>query len=386
MVDGAWRFIADRNSYADFSVSVSPAIERAVVRGEVPPTVCLNIFDCDSITIGVNEDPEQVLDIDFCRARGIDFRRRVNGGGAIYAGTGSAFLIYYVPTSDAGVPESTAEAFPRILEHLARTFRDLYGIAAEYRPLNDVQVEGRKLVPTSLKIEDGVMTFRIVINVKEIDTHIAAGAMPMPPEKVQDKALKDLQSRFTCLEREVGRALAEDELIALARTAAARAFHDPPMYDGSLTAVEAAYAEAFRKQYDNDAWLFGKSLNNRLSEPLQMDDTIGLGRHKALGGMIWFTLVVRNGSILHAILNGDWHPRPIESVRWIEEALTGQKAGTTDIHAALHGFLERPDVEFAGVGLDDLMEAVSRSLANQKPALGHGSIAKQGSMPSSRCL
>lgn len=40
-----WRLIVDRNSYADFSVSVSPAVERAVVEGRSPPTVYLNIFD-----------------------------------------------------------------------------------------------------------------------------------------------------------------------------------------------------------------------------------------------------------------------------------------------------------------------------------------------------
>ena len=50
-----------------------------------PPTVYLTVFDSDSVTVGVNEDPEQVLDIDFCRAEGIRFLRRVSGGGAIYA-------------------------------------------------------------------------------------------------------------------------------------------------------------------------------------------------------------------------------------------------------------------------------------------------------------
>ena len=57
-----WRLVVDRGSYADFSISVSPAVEKAVARGESPPTVFLTVFDSDSITIGVNEDPEQVLD------------------------------------------------------------------------------------------------------------------------------------------------------------------------------------------------------------------------------------------------------------------------------------------------------------------------------------
>ena len=173
MTDAPWRLIVDNNSYADFSVSVSPAVEKALVNGESPPTIYLNIFDRDSITIGVNEDPEQVLDLDFCRSNDIDFRRRVNGGGAIYTGTGSAFMVYFIPTTHPDVPETTAEAFPKILTAFAETLSKQFGFAAaEYRPLNDVQVEGRKLVPTSLKIENGVMTFRFVVNVKEMNTAV----------------------------------------------------------------------------------------------------------------------------------------------------------------------------------------------------------------------
>ena len=62
MTDNAWRLLVDKNSYADFSVSVSPAVEKAVVNGDAPPTIFLNVFDQDSITVGVNEDPEQVLE------------------------------------------------------------------------------------------------------------------------------------------------------------------------------------------------------------------------------------------------------------------------------------------------------------------------------------
>lgn len=366
MTDNTWRLIVDRNSYADFSVSVSPAVEKAVVNGEAPPTIFLNVFDLDSITVGVNEDPEQVLDLDFCRSNNIDFRRRVNGGGAIYTGTGSAFLIYYVPVSHPGVPATTAEAFPKILTALAETFRELYGFPAEYRPLNDVQVEGRKLVPTSLKIENGVMTFRIVVNVKEMDTDLAGAAMPMPPEKVRDKVLKDLQSRFTCLEREAGRELSAADLEAMARAAVAHAFGVTELEIGPLTDAERAYAEEFRTRYDNETWLYGKSERNRFDGIVRPGDTVGRGREKAVGGMLWATLLVRDGVVAHAIVNGDWHPRPIDGVAWLEEALTGVAAGEGALRDAVTAFLARDDVEFAGVESDDLMSALSKALADQQ--------------------
>lgn len=360
-----WRLVVDQGSYADFSVSVSPAVEKAVVRGDSPPTVFLNVFDSDSITIGVNEDPEQALDLDFCREHGIAFRRRVNGGGPIYAGAGSGFLIFFLPLSHPEVPETTTEAFPKLLTAMAEVFAERYGFPAEYRPLNDIQVEGRKLVPTSLKIEDGVMTLRIVINVKPIDTELAGKAMPMAPEKVRDKVLKDLTSRFTWLEREAGRPIDAEELTEFAIACAARAFGETGLVRGGLTDIERGYAEEFRAELTTDRWLFGKSERNRLAGILGPAVTIGHGREKAMGGMIWATLAVGAGVVRAAIVNGDWHPRPIDSVAWLEGALTGIEATPAALRAAVAGFLARNDVEFAGVTADDLMVALEKALADQ---------------------
>lgn len=365
MTDQPWRLIVDENSYADFSVSVSPAIERAVVEGASPPTICLNIFDSDSITIGINEDPEQALDLAFCRDAGVTFRRRPNGGGPIYAGAGSAFLIYFLPTSHPHVPETTSEAFPKILTAFAETLSARYGFPAQYRPLNDVQVEGRKLIPTSLKIENGVMTFRIVINVKPIDTEFAGKIMPMAPEKVKDKVLKDMTSRFTCLEREAGRALDAADLEEMSRAAVTHAFGVSDLVTGVVTELECAYADEFRRQYESEDWLFAKSEARRFGSLVKQGDTVGRGRAKAVGGLIWATLVLRDGLVLHAIVNGDWHPRPLGSVAWLEESLIGATADAAALRDRVEAFLANDDVEFAGVTADDLCAALDIALKSQ---------------------
>ena len=251
-------------------------------------------------------------------------------------------------------------------------FRERYGFPAEYRPLNDIQVEGRKLVPSSLKIEDGVMTLRIVVNVKPIDTALAGSAMPMPPEKVRDKALKTLDSRFTWLEREAGRSIDETELVEFAIACTARAFGESGLARGALGAAERRYADAFRAELDTERWLFGKSERIRLAGLLRPGDLLGRGREKAMGGMIRATLAVRGESVLGAIVNGDWHPRPLESIAWLEDALCGVAAEPGALRMAVEAFLARADVEFAGVGADDLMAAIDAALAELQPWNGAG--------------
>ncbi|MFD1555793.1 biotin/lipoate A/B protein ligase family protein [Paraburkholderia silviterrae] len=365
-----WRYVVGDHSYADFSTSVSPAIERAVAEGLAPPTVLLNVFNSDSITVGVNEDPNQVLDLLFCRSNNVLARRRVSSGGAIYAGSGSAFLALYLPVDLPGVPDTAAAAFPAILGHVAEALREVFGLAASYRPLNDVEIDGRKLVATSMKIESGVLTFRILLNVKAIDTAIAARAMPMAPEKVKDKKHKDLGSRYTYLEQELGRAVSATELRAWAQACVRRAFGDIALAAGELGEAERAYALQYTSELVDDAWFHEKSEATRYGAIEQTGDRVVRGREKAPAGLIWLSLLVRGGVVQRAIVNGDWHPRPLRSVAWLEDGFAGLAATREACGAHVEAFLARVDVEFAGVEPVHLLTALDKALAELTHAQG----------------
>jgi lipoate-protein ligase A len=362
MTTSDWRFVTGHASYADFSISVSPALEKAVAEGIAPPTVYVNLFSEDSITIGVTEDPEQVLDLAYCQDQAITVRKRVNSGGAIYAGKGSAFLVLVLPTALPGVPTSAAEAFPLILGHAAESLKRCFGVPAAYRPLNDVEIDGRKLMPTSIKMENGVMTCRLVCNLTSMDTEKAAKAMPMAPEKVKDKKHKDLGSRYTWLAREVGREISEQELTDWARDVVKTAFGDVVLNNGTLSAQEQAYANQFRQDLTSQDWLFEKSEKTRYGSLTQPGDQIVRGREKAPAGLLWFSALVRQDKIVKAILNGDFHPRPVQSVQWLEDALAGIEATPAACEAVYRQFLARPDVELAGVDVAHLMAATAKAL------------------------
>lgn len=358
-----WRFVHGAHSYADFSISVSPAVERAVAEASVPPTVYLNVFNEDSITVGVNEDPEQVLDLPFCRSNNVLTRRRVSSGGAIYAGRGSVFLALYLPTGLPGVPDTSAKAFPTVLGHVADALREVFGLAASYRPLNDVEIDGRKIVATSLKIEDGVLTFRILLNVKAIDTAIAARAMPMAPEKVKDKKHKDLGSRYTYLEQELGREVQAEELSRWAKDCVRRCFGDVALEEGTLGAQEAQYARQSARELNDESWFHEKSEATRYGPLLRAGDHVVRGREKAPAGLIWLSLLVRDGMVQRAIVNGDWHPRPLRSVAWLEDGFAGLAATREACGAHIEAFLARTDVEYAGVEPAHFLTALDKALA-----------------------
>ena len=350
-----WHFMHSTDTYPDFSLATLPAME-ALVRAGQAPIVALNVFGLDGITIGFNEDPNQILNLPLCRELGIAFRRRVNGGGTIYAAAGSCVIAFALPSDLPGLPQTATQAFETVLPVVAAVTEQRFGIAARWRPMNDVEVEGRKLMPTSVKIENGVLTFRIMINVKAIDTTIAGQLMPMPPEKVRDKVHKDIASRFTCLEAELGRVVHGDELAGLARDIAAALFPDVGLSDAVAPAV------VYPPEMASDTWDFARSEDALFGPWRQPGDHIGRGREKAPGGMIWAALLIRDGHIVRAIVNGDYPARPANAPDLLESMLVGVAADAQSVRQVVETFQADSSRELAGVSTDALMVAFGKAL------------------------
>jgi lipoate-protein ligase A len=352
------RFIRSEHTYADFSTSLSPAVERAMEEGHSESTALLDIFRGGSFTIGVFEDPEKSLDLDYCRNEGIVVRRRLNPGGTIWGPEGSALLAFYLSTRLPWVPFNTIkDAFSVTLRGLEASVRGRFGIEAAYRPLNDVEVDGRKLIATSARLEKNVLTMRLVINVAPTDPAIMRTAIRMAPEKVQDKKIKDVGARFTCLEKELGRKVLPEELEALTRDTVERVFGpDVDLVPAELTETERGYAAEYQNRYTSDAWFYENSEKMRFRD-MPVATIRSEGRHKAPAGLIRVTLLIRGNRIHDLIITGDFHPTPYEALRDMEKVMRGKECRSEVIEKEMSKIFERPEVEIPGTVVKDFTQA-----------------------------
>jgi len=362
------RFIKTKYTYADFSTSVSPAYERALEERQAVGTVVLNVFVGGSFTIGVFEDPEKSMDLDYCRRKGIVVRRRLNPGGAIWGPEGGALLVFYLDTRFPWVPmKSVKEAFERTLSHLAGAVRDLFEIDARYRPLNDVEVEGRKLIATSARLEEDILTMRLLINVVYTDPDIIKDAIRTPVEKFQDKKIKDPGARFTCLETEVGRSVGTPDLEALARKTLEGLFGEKvSLLPGDLSGPEKRYAAEYQEKYTSDSWFYGNSERMRFKDVPQGVVMVE-GRHKAPAGLIRVTLLVRGGSIHDLIITGDFHPSPYRVLKDMEEIVRGKPCRVEAVEEEIARIFDRPEVERAGTEVGDFSAAFYKAFRVLEP-------------------
>lgn len=357
------RFLRMCIPYAEFSTTVSPAIERSVEERKAPSTMVLDFFPEDSITVGYLEDPQKCLDLDFCREAGILVRRRRNTGGAILGGRGSAFLVLCLDTREGWVPmKSLEEGFTRSLTAMAEAMVSTWGLEARWRPLNDVEVHGRKIVASSARLEEDILTLRLVVNVCPVDCGMLSRAMRIPPEKIKDKAVKSPAQRVSSLEQELGRKLEEQELLRLVRTAVARMLgEDVELVEEGLSAVEERYAREARRLMCSEQWFWGRSEAWR-QRGVPSGATRLEGIHKAPAGLVRATLWVKDKTVLEALVTGDFHAKPLDVVEKLEAFLKGGEAQMESLAPRVRGVLLTPGVELPGMDLDDILEALRRAL------------------------
>ncbi|MCP4574781.1 MAG: lipoate--protein ligase family protein [Deltaproteobacteria bacterium] len=354
------RLIKTEFTYADFSTSVSPAVELALEEREAHSAVVLNIFRGGSFTSGVLDDPEKALDLEYCRKEQIVVRRRQNGGGAIYGPDGGVFIVLYLDTRLSWVPVKTVEeAFRVVLNALAETINELFGVAAVYRPVNDIEVEGRKLIPTSARLEKDILTMRLLVNVVPTDPNILKNAIITPPEKIQDKKIKDPGARFTCLENETGRKISPSELEALAAKTVKKIFgNNLQLISAEPSELEKKYAAEYQRKYTSDEWFYANSEHVRFKK-MPSKAVKSEGRHKAPAGLIRVTLLTLNHLMHDLIITGDFHPSPSSVLKDMEDVLRGKPCTLNVVENEIKKILGRSDVEIAGTTVKDFLGAFS---------------------------
>lgn len=365
------RFLRTEYPYAEFSTVVSPAVERAVEEREAPSTAILNFFPQDSITLGYFEDPEKCLNLEYCRLRGIQVRRRRNTGGSILGGKGSAFLILCLDTLQEWMCMHTLEeGFRCSLTATAEAMRELWGLDATWRPLNDVEAGGRKLVASSARLEKGVLTLRLVINAARVDPSILKNAMKTPPEKMKDKKVQDPAQRVSSLQQELGRAVGKEEMMALARRSICKMLGcDMLLVSGELNDREKQYAKEFQKILSSEEWFWGRS------EALKASSVGSAcfraeGIHKAPAGLVRVILWVKENIIQDLLITGDFHARPLELVKELEEGLKGAEADLETVSSRILPILERPGVELPGMAKEDVLAPFERALHDLRSSKG----------------
>lgn len=293
--------------------------------------------------------------LDYCAAHGIEVGRRITGGGGLYLDEGQ--MGWELVLDRRALGTDLAAITTRICTAAAAGLERL-GVPAQFRPRNDIEVEGRKLSGTGGVIDGGTLFFQGTL-LADFDPARMIEALRIPVEKLARRDLEDARRRVTCLREILGRV--------------------PP-----LAEVQAALLEGFREHLGLDPeWGTATEDEERLAQQL-FDEQYGSDEFVHQPDVpagdppeVSATLVRRGGTIRadirlegpardrvrEALVTGDFFLSPPRALYDLEARLRGlavSAAGDT-----VQAFFAECPCEMPGLSPLDFREAVEQALAQK---------------------
>lgn len=196
----SWRLIIDEaNVYYNMAMDETLLILRE--KGLIPNTVRIYIMRPSAVTIGYFQRIKDVLNLDYLDKYGIDYTRRITGGGAVYHDQDGE-ITYSITTDIDSISKNILESYRKICSGIVEALKEL-GVKAEYKPINDIVVMGKKISGNAqTRRRKALMQHGTLMYGTNID--ILSKVLKPPKEKLSSHKAKTIHDRVTTLEKILG--------------------------------------------------------------------------------------------------------------------------------------------------------------------------------------
>src|SRR5438132_3400465 len=206
-----WRLVD--HEYRDkpsMNLAVEEAIPRMVGEGKAPSTVRF-WHNSNTIVIGFFQSAKLEVNMQACKETGTEIVRRFTGGGAVYHDSGNLNYAISLRKGHRLVPDGNLQSvFQRLSEGAVEGLRKL-GVKAEFQPVNDIQVDGKKVSGAAGSIRWNAVFHHGCILVTS-DLSIVGKVLNVPRAKLEAKRVASVQKRVTTVGNELGREVSTREV------------------------------------------------------------------------------------------------------------------------------------------------------------------------------
>jgi lipoate-protein ligase A len=309
------------------------------------------------VCIGFHQDVEKEVDLEFCRANNLPVFRREVGGGAVYLDGDQLFFQLILNKNHSIVPRKISSFYKKFLQPIIAVHHRI-GIAAEYKPINDLVVQNRKISGTGAgEIGDCIAFVGNLI--LDFDYETMSKVLKIPDEKFRDKVKKTIEENLSTICRELGAKeyskwneqqlnnLMVDEFEKLLG----------PMKPVDKDSELVRKMQELESEMINDAWLFRKGKHTdgsivKVREGLKVVQRM----HKAAGGLLKAEFGLVDNRLKDINISGDFFCFPREAISRLEEKLEGCRL--REIRSVLIAIYEKREFEYPGIDIDDWMKVL----------------------------
>lgn len=244
-----WRFIGLETHDAYLNMALDEAVSEGVRAGSSPPTIRFYNWEPSAVSIGYFQGIKDEVNLDVCRELGVDCIRRWTGGGAVYHDF-EGEITYSVIAPANIFPKNIIESYRLICGWLVRGLLSL-GIEAEFMPVNDILVKGKKISGSAQTRRGGILLQHSTL-LYGLDLKTMFSVLNVSRQKITDKMIKSAEERVTCVRKhsDAGKTEVYEALV--------RAFTEGKDYEfGTWSEGELARArELAEGKYRSDEWMY----------------------------------------------------------------------------------------------------------------------------------
>jgi lipoate-protein ligase A len=362
------------------NAAMMPVLSRNVAGG-ADPIATASVWGQTHLNVGWFDDVDSTLDLDACARLGVAvIRRPLYGGGTAFYDAGCAVMWGFLLPKDRydDLDDALARFQPVVLDALAKL-----GLGeVVFEGSSDLRWHGRKL--GALTAQDVIACNSVggFLNIAPPNLDLYLQVVRVPDDKFKDKAVKDMRE-YVCTAQEVAR-----------RPVTYEEFRDALFASLEASGIELTASELSDGERHGlskiGARIGGDEMVRRISSARftadAPDDTsVGFGNHKGRKLCRAGVAVDTNRVIVDALMAGDMHVSPPDTMDRVAAALVGASVDDCDdLRRRIASVFEGDDIRQAesamGVTTDDLLSAVGKAIDTASGATRRGKRQRRAAL------
>ncbi len=191
-----WRVVGLEVHDAYFNMAIDETLMERIAEKRSPPTIHFYRWSPSAVSIGRFQSMETEVDVERCRELGVDYVRRITGGGAVYHDS-KGEITYSIVAPQSEFPQGIRESYKSICQCIIYGLSSL-GIDSEFAPINDILASGKKISGNAQTRRNGILLQHGTI-LYSLDLRKMFALLKVSKEKISDKLIKNAQERVTCV-------------------------------------------------------------------------------------------------------------------------------------------------------------------------------------------
>ncbi|MEM3641212.1 MAG: biotin/lipoate A/B protein ligase family protein [Candidatus Bathyarchaeia archaeon] len=254
-----WRLLNIETHNAFMNMAVDEAILTARAQRLAPNTLRLFCWKPSAVSIGRFQKIENEVQLENCKAHGVDVVRRITGGGAVYHDSEGEVTYSVVANKNDLEAKDIDEVYAKIYDGLAEALKIL-GIKADFNKGNakncpNMTVKGKK-ISGSAQSHRGDYFLQHGTVLLDVDLEKMFTFLRVPWAKTCMEIVCIAKDKITSLRNELGRNVSVKEVSQALEEGFQKALNIE-LVDGELTSYERELAEKLCKEkYATREWNF----------------------------------------------------------------------------------------------------------------------------------